>query len=174
MGQLISYTSPIGGSQGLIIEPYPAVAFSSIGTVVQNAALMVKFRLSKPALISKIAIFVGTAAGNLDVGVHSLTGSTYNLLGHSGATAAAGTNAIQELTMLANIPLQPGVDYWATFASDSATVQIMRQSMGAAAAGGYSGAILTKTAHYSSGLASTITTPATNTVAPWFALTSTV
>lgn len=173
MGQLISYTSPIGGDQGLIIEPNPAVVFSSIGTVVQNAALMVKFRLSKPALISKIAIFVGTAAGNLDVGVYSLIGSTYTMLGHSGATAAAGTNAIQELTMLANISLAPGIDYWATFASDSATVQILRQSMGAAAAGGYSGAILTKTSHYSSGL-SNITAPATNTVAPWFALTSAV
>lgn len=167
--------APPGGAQGLIIEPTPIISFQGgIGVLTQNAAYLVKFRLARAALISKIAIVVGTANGNVDVGIHSLSGSTYNLLGHSGATAAAGSNAIQELAMLANIALSPGVDYWASLTSDGATLTILRQSMGAAVAGAYASDLLLKTSHYSSGLQSTLSSPANGSIAPWLALTSAI
>jgi hypothetical protein len=80
----------------------------------------------QPALsVTKLSVFIGTASGNVDVGIYSSDGTTLTRLVSSGSTAAAGASAVQTITV-ASAALVPSFSYYLAVAPDNAIVTIGR------------------------------------------------
>jgi hypothetical protein len=78
--------------------------------------------LSIAVNITAIEVLVFAAAGNLDVGLVTVSGTTATRLGSSGSTAAAGVVAIQRLALTSTVTLAPGrSDYYVVVAASDAT-----------------------------------------------------
>jgi hypothetical protein len=75
--------------------------------------------------MTKLSVFIGTASGNVDVGIYSSDGTTLTRLVSSGSTAAAGASAVQTITV-ASAALVPSFSYYLAVAPDNATVTIGR------------------------------------------------
>lgn len=86
---------------------------------VANRAIYVPFLVFQPLTAVKMFTGVGTASGNLDVGIYD---SQQNRLVSSGSTAVVGTNAIQ-IVDIADTLLSPGLFYFA-LALDNTTATI--------------------------------------------------
>lgn len=150
----------------LWVETAPFAAFASAAAwPVANTATLTKVRTAKPITVSSVTIFIGAAAGNVDVGIYSLTGSTWNRLASSGSTAAAGTNAVQTINLTAPIALSPHVDYWIAVVADTTTTLTIGRLAPPAALGGFGNGNVSKASSFP--LPSQITTPAATSYTPW-------
>jgi hypothetical protein len=115
-----------GGQQMPYVESIPGIVGANTpAALTANAAYFFRVRVAAPLTVTKISFMVGTASGNVDAGIYASTdgGVTLTRLVSAGSTAAAGSSAIQSLT-IATTTLVPGVDYWLAFAVDNATATI--------------------------------------------------
>jgi hypothetical protein len=108
---------------------------ANIGAVALSAnnAYCARIRVQPALSITKLSVFIGTASGNVDVGVYSSDGTTLTRLVSSGSTAAAGASAVQTITV-ASTALVPGFSYYLAVAPDNATVTIGRVAITSAIA----------------------------------------
>lgn len=130
-----------------------------------NKAIYVPFVVHQPFTVVKAFVEIGTASGNIDVGVYD---DQKNLIVSDGGHAQAGANAIQSFD-LTDTTLNPGVYYMAV-AANNTTGTIFRFSftnnLWAGAAG-----VLTQTSAYP--LPSTANwAAAADAYVPFLALTS--
>lgn len=110
----------------LILEPMDpryVTAASAIAGI--STAYLIKFRVQKPTIATALSIYVGAASGNVDLGIFSSTdGVAFTLLGSTGSTLSAGTNAAQTINLPVNVLLAPGTNYWAALAADNTTLTV--------------------------------------------------
>lgn len=118
----------IGGAQPDYVETFagPLAAASTVA----NQANFVRVRVAKAITVTTMAYIVGTASGNVDLGIYDSPdgGATLTRLSSTGSTAAAGTSAIQAIALTTPVTLTPGKDYWFAFAADNGTITAMRLS----------------------------------------------
>lgn len=121
-------TQAAGGDQMDFIETYNATTASTAGAVVANDANFQRVRVAKPIAVTTMAYLVGTASGNVDLGIYDSSdgGTTLTRLASTGSTAASGSTAIQAIALTASLVLVPGKDYWLAFAADNATITAVR------------------------------------------------
>lgn len=143
-----------GGGQFDFVQSYdPATANYAVNTVTQNTVSLMLVRVARPVTVTKIRVWIGTANGNIDVGVYtSADGSTFTRRASAGSTASAGTNAIQELTLTAAFTFVPGTDHWLAWGTDSATVTTARQNPVVNGINGDGNRSISKASAWSSGL----------------------
>jgi hypothetical protein len=75
-------------------------------------------------VITQLSYFVGTASGNIDLGIYSVSGQNRTKLYSSGSTASAGTNAWQSVTP--NLYVNAGDILDFVIAVDNGTVTIAK------------------------------------------------
>lgn len=123
--------APPGGAQFDFVSTHGPVARTvsiAAGTQTANSASLGLVRVGRPILITNLSIYIGTASGNVDVGIFTKSGTTFTLVASSGSTAAAGTAAIQTIPLTAVYTLSPGIDYYFGEVADNGTVTIGRSS----------------------------------------------
>lgn len=164
-----------------IIEP--VIRRREAGSVTTAAAAdltvyLWRFRVAEAITVANASVFVaGTKAGHIDIGIYTLSGSTWNLAAHTGDydIGTSGTiNVVNTIPFLAAYPLVPGTDYWVAFGGTGhTTLTILRGPSGpAAVAALFTNDSILKASVYSSGLPSQITSPSGNTVPFWIGLTT--
>lgn len=127
MGLLVGFINPSGGGgQFDAVESYPLAAGGTAATLAANTAYLAKVRVSRPVRITQMSYLVGTASGNVDLGVYQSNGTTLTRMGSTGSTAAAGSSVIQTIALTATVWINPGVDYYLGIAPDNGTVSIGR------------------------------------------------
>ena len=84
----------------------PRWVSTAFGTFTANAAVGSRVIVPRTGIITSLAVIVGGASGNLDLGVYSISGTTRTKISTSGSTAVAGTNAYQAVTV--NAPVNAG------------------------------------------------------------------
>ncbi|HEY6021438.1 MAG TPA: hypothetical protein VIY48_16485 [Candidatus Paceibacterota bacterium] len=108
----------LGGQMG-------TTAPSSAAWSTANRAIMIPFRLFKPATAYKMGIMNGSVtSGNFDMGIYDIAGT---LLGSTGSTLQSGANVLQEVALTAPVLLGAGYFYMA-LAFNNNTAQILRRS----------------------------------------------
>jgi hypothetical protein len=144
-----------------------AVAASAVYPTA-SLAIFVPFRLDQPRTYVKAWWQNGAAvAGNVDVGIYTLSGSTMTRVVASVAEAQATINVLQVAASFASTTIGPGLYYMAMSAT-SATAQFQRAAPNAAVATRILGIYQAAT---SSPLPSTATAvAATNAYVPLFGL----
>ena len=101
-------------------------AVGGVTAVGQNFGIFFLVRPSKEITVSQASWFVGTANGNIDVGLYSSDGTTLTRVARTGSVAAAGASAIQTAALDAPATLLPGTDYYIALVTDSATLTLGR------------------------------------------------
>lgn len=165
----ITYPPP-GAQQDTIIEPMDPRFFTTPAAITANLAYLVKFRVQRATTATGLAFYIGTAAGNADVGIFTSTnGTNFTLLGSSGSTAASGSSTTQAINLTANVPLVPYTNYWAAIVGDNVSLTIARIS------GAGTLNLLNKTAIAKAGLfpLATFTTLASTGFVPYLAIVTT-
>ena len=114
----------VGGNQFDFVETFPAGLFNALTVLSANAAYLTLVRVARPIVVTQITYGLGTASGNVDLGIYDSAdgGTTLTRLGSTGSTAATGTNTTQTIALTAAVTLVPGKDYWLAFAVDNATL----------------------------------------------------
>jgi hypothetical protein len=150
------------------IEPIDGRLFSGGAAVAADTAYLVWFRVDRPITVAAMEYLCSTAAGNVDLGVYSTADfATLTRLGSTGATAAAGANAIQSINLTAPVLLVPGTDYFAGLVGSSASLVVARNGQFGNLSAATKTALM-KTA--SNPLPASITTPAGANYIPWLCL----
>ena len=106
------------------VETIPAALVNSVGSVaVGNQAVYALVRVpgNKPLVVTTATWYIGAAAGNIDVGVGTISGTTFTLLASTGSTAASGTNARQSASLTSSVVLVPDTDYYLAFVASTTT-----------------------------------------------------
>lgn len=110
------------------LETIDARLIPSAAVIAANT--LVAFRLrSHPtvtATLTQVSIYIGTANGNVDVGLYASDGTTLTEVASTGSTATAGTNAVQTIPLASSVLPVLGQDYYALLISDSATLTLGR------------------------------------------------
>lgn len=130
MGQLISYTSPVGGDQTLRVEPIACsagMATTGIALTLQTAYLLL-VRVTAPTRVTKLSCYTSAATANVDM---SILDSTYTEVASLPAAVAAAAGGLTTGTLSAGFTYQPGVDYYHAIVLD-ASVSIVRGYTGVA------------------------------------------
>ncbi len=108
----------IGGQIG-------TTAPSSAAWSTANRAIVIPFRLFKPATAYKMGVLNGaTVNGNFDMGIYDAVGTK---LGSTGSTVHSGTDILQEAPLTVPVKLGAGYFYMA-LAFDNNVAQILRRS----------------------------------------------
>lgn len=108
------------------VETVDGKVIPSATTVGANFLICYRVRVNKALTVATATWFVGTANGNLDVGLYTSDGSTLTLAASTGSTAAAGTNALQTANLDTSVPLVAATDYYIGLITDSATLALGR------------------------------------------------
>jgi len=150
----------------LVLEVFPARG----GSAAVGASVIYLMRLPRvvtPMTLSWAEYFCSVAAGNVAVGLMTTTdafeteaqalAATYTRVAHTGAVAAAGVNVHQRLTFAAPYNYLPDTNLWVAFGGDTGTLQVGRAASVGALFTRRADAII-KSAGYSSGIPSTLTT----------------
>lgn len=168
MSLLTSFTRPsAGGGQFDFVEAFDIVGAAAAASIVANQAYLHLFRVDRAVLVSKATYGVGTASGNVDLGIYtSADQATFTRVASTGSTAASGSSTFQTISLTAAYQLVPFTDYWAVFAADNATITANRT--GAITGGTFRGRSVIKTTAWSSGLPTSITSVASGS-AVWIA-----
>jgi len=134
-----------------------------------NAAVLHRVRVSAPMTVSKMIYPIGTASGNVDLGIYTSVDGGENLtrVASSGSTAAAGATTVHEVTLTAPYELMPGVDYWLAMAADNTTLTTVRSAGPNASTMGYLRMSVLKSSAFP--LPATIASPAASNLLLWFA-----
>lgn len=140
------------------VESHDQMPDLSVATTVADRVFLARIRRDTPLVVSKLYCYVGTANGTLDIGVYLYDGTTFNLLGHTGAVAQAGTS-LNEFSPTAALVLPVSGQLYLAFGTDSATITVAQASQGTSAMMGVGNKFLLKSSVYSSGLPATITSP---------------
>ena len=152
-----------GGDQLPYLSLPAAPSATGVAWPAANTAEFIRFRVGKALAITQMAYGVGTAAGNVDLGIYAGDGTTWTRLASTGSTPAAGSGT-QTIALSAPLTLQPGTDYWLAMAADSTALAAMRQSF-ASPMGLFGFQYFAKAAAFP--LPATVTVPAGTTYTPW-------
>ena len=128
---IITGTPPSGG-QLPYVSTLSFDAATGVSTFAANTVVVTRFRVFAPISVNQATVFIGTASGNIDIGVWRSNETTLTLLTSTGSTAAAGTNATQTIALLSAVTLLPGIDYYAGCVPNNATVTFGRAAVNAA------------------------------------------
>lgn len=99
---------------------------SSGAAGVANSGYFARVRVGRPLPITRMSCWVGTASGNVDLGIYQSDGTTLTRIASTGPTAVAGTNTTQTIVLTSAVTLAPGVDYYLAIAADNATATFAR------------------------------------------------
>lgn len=113
------YVGPSNPNIGHVLTAFPTI----------NAARLYAFTVNRFQTVSKIYFRVGTASGNMDVGVYDDNGTR---LTSSGSTAVPTAAQTVSLTVPA-INLSPGIKYWVAIACDNVTAAFGQPASASAA-----------------------------------------
>lgn len=174
MSLLTSFTRPsVTNSRGPLrvngnrVEPVDGRLISGSTTVTADLAYLSWFRVDTAMVFTAMEYLCATAAGNVDLGVFTTTDFTnFTLLGHTGATAAAGASAVQSINLLASVTCVPGKDYYASIVGSNAALAIARITIFNAIAGA------NKTSYQKAALdpLADFATPANTNLVPWLVM----
>lgn len=133
-----------------------------------------RMRVDAPFKVTNLSYMVGTASGNINLGVYVANAAldAFTLVASTASTAAAGASAIQTIALSAPYWLVPGVDYYFAFQADNNTITVYRTS-------GTVGFAIGAQSMYKSGLTYNLATNGTsitganttNQPLPWIAAT---
>lgn len=159
-GLALTSPSPALGQDDVLL-PFPIMHFTgAVGVLSANPVYLYKLpQVAVPFLVTRIGYCVGVAAGNVDAGLYTRSGTTYTRVASSGSTAAAGSSVMQDLTMTTPYTINPGQELFVAFGTDSATITLLRLSASVTAWCADDNAMLVKTGAWSSGLPASIATP---------------
>lgn len=138
-----------------------------------NVAYLVRFQLSAPRTIQKLAIRTGAtiAASSVELAIYSGTynGTTFDKVATTGIITPA-TSSLVETALTTPFACPAGVPYWAVMGNNVGTNTIGRTAIdGTLQVPGNQ--VTSKTSAWSSGLPAQITAPLTApTVCPWIGL----
>jgi hypothetical protein len=98
-----------------------ALASSALTVSVANQGIFVPFKPQRDMSIADLEWVCGTASGNYDVGLYSISGTTLTKLWSKGSTAwpAGGTDVIEVVSP--SVPLIAGTQYFLGFSGDNTT-----------------------------------------------------
>lgn len=119
---------PFGGGQMPFVQTRSVDGLSAATFPSANAVVFVRVRVSRSLVISTMRTFIGTASGNIDIGVYQSDGTTLTRLSSTGSTPASGTNAIQAIALASPVTPSPGIDYYFAVAADNTTVTLARSA----------------------------------------------
>jgi hypothetical protein len=71
--------------------------------------------------VSKVHLGIGTASGNIDAGIYSLSGTTMTRVASAGGVACPAAGGDIDVNMTASATLQPGTVYYLAVAADNTT-----------------------------------------------------
>lgn len=132
MGTELDLILPSGVNPFPWIETYdPRVPVGTVsGTTTVDTAFLARLpRLSAPLPITQATYYVaGTSAGNVDIALFRLDGSTYTLVASTGMVAAGSINDDKTVALTAATVVMPGLDYYAGFCETDGTLTIARTS----------------------------------------------
>jgi hypothetical protein len=111
----------------------PLNVSTSVNSQTANQIRLQRVVIQKTGTLHDLAVFVGTASGNVEVAVYD-TQATLARLYSSGSVAAAGANAWQ-IVGDPNLAVTKGQHVFLGFGADNATVTIARQNGNMAAVG---------------------------------------
>lgn len=96
---------------------------NSAQTTVANTAYTLAITVPVACTITKVAVYIGTSSGNIDVGIYNSSGTR---LGSSGSVASPGTGS-RLISLSSSVDLTPGF-YYLAVAADNATISLGRYS----------------------------------------------
>ena len=163
---------PGGGEQLPFVESIPSRTVTATGaTSVGNTAFYYRVRVSKPIAVTQASWYVGAAAGNVDAGIGTISGTTFTLLASTGSVAVAGSAVVQSANLSAPVTLAPGVDYYLAFvASTVTTLTLGRNVVTAALLSASSGDVYNKTTELPLTTGVTVTAGTTANLILWVRL----
>jgi len=142
-----------------------AGAALAVASLTQNAVYLVRLdSIFAPVPTNRLTVVIGTAVGNIDLGLYTYDGTTFTRQVSTGSTAAVGTNALQTLT-LTDTDVQP--DWYAAIGLDGSGLTTARVAHSAASPNGLTKRAYIKTSAWSSGLPDTITGAAVSGIMPY-------
>lgn len=109
--------------------------FSATASAFPSANAAMGIRLPKryrPVALTNLGVYIGTASGNIDLGVYTWDGSQFVRQASTGSTAASGSNAIQKIAPGSVLTYDGRADVWLFVAADNTTVTMARLSGSAA------------------------------------------
>lgn len=154
------------------LETFPAPIIPAVGALSANQALFSRVpRLQQPITVNYLRYYVGTASGNVDLGIYTWDGSVgFTKVATTGSTASSGTNAAQIIALASPVVLVPGIDYFLAIAVDNATVTIGRFAF-SGGAGAATQRCFSKTSSFA--LPSSVASATTTSAFAWLAATPT-
>lgn len=151
---------------GLSIAPAPVIARPPVirvaenrddagaGSVTQNTLLFFRVMPASSFRTTKVDIYVGTAANNVDIAIGTVSAGTFTRLAAIGQTAAAGVNAPQEFNL--TFDWVAGQEYFVCFGTDSATITVARYQPISPAFSALGGQAYSKASGWSSGIPASV------------------
>lgn len=130
-----------GGQMPFIASDVNSLGFSAGSYPATNRAFFMRFRVFAPVTLTQMVYGVGTASGNVDLGIYrssnadgALASVTMTKVQTTGKTAASGSSTTQTINLAGIVVLVPGVDYYRAMLADNTTITVLRGSINAAAA----------------------------------------
>lgn len=106
------------------------VPIGSVQAITSALVYLGRVRVGKPVPVTQMSYGVGTASGNVNLGIYTYNPATatYTLVAWTASTAAAGASVIQTIPLVAAYTMLPGVDYALAFQADNGTITAQRTS----------------------------------------------
>lgn len=108
------------------VESVSHKAVSTVATAASGVCIMYKFRVGRPGRLSTATVYVGTASGNIDIGICTSDGTNFVKQASTGSTVVAGSSALQAIAFTSPYTVQPGVDHWISLLVDNGTATLLR------------------------------------------------
>lgn len=138
------------GQQMPWVETIPSYLIVVPATAVANQVYATRVRVGRAVTVTTMTIYVGTASGNVDLGIYTSAdnGVTLTRVGSTGSTAVAGASANQTISLTTPVTLLPGVDYYLAAAVDNGVASFGQFQTTVAPATALGNLTLTKTASF--------------------------
>lgn len=135
-----------------------------------NDVLLAHFRLAQDFRVTKLGIYLGATAGNVDMGIAtSADMATFTKVASTGSVAAGTANDLMETALTAPYTCLAGVNYWFMLGATSSSIVFLTTGMMSKIALAQKTSIY-KAGAWSSGLPAAVTSVAGNGFVPWFVL----
>lgn len=123
---LTSMTESAGLDEFAFVQTYTAQDGTLAATnLTADSVYVARVKVERAIRVTNMHIYIGAAAGNIDLGIYTGTLSGgLTKVASTGSTAAAGASALQTIALTAAYTLQPGVDYWFAFGSTSGSTTL--------------------------------------------------
>lgn len=127
------YARQFPSSSAAVVWTVDSRYAGNVTAISANLALGSRVVIPRAGTISGLSVFIGTASGNIDVGVYSVSGTSRTKLYSSGSTAAAGSNAWQSFSPSLVVNAGDIVDFCIAVDNGTVTIGRIADSIGALA-----------------------------------------